>query len=189
MKKLILVMAVMLMVGGMVSMVRAGSSDTMTLTVTATSPIDVTIYATTYSFGTVVLNSTSISVTSTAVRNTSGTSIETYNLKVSADGTGWTIADSTAGDSNVRIQAIWNTDKPADAEIIDSANYNLNTAGKTCDGSTLFVGTATHDGYRVDAVGGGDEENLWFKLWTPAQSGNIAGVKTFYLTITASLSG
>ena len=188
MKRLILVMVVMLMVGGMVSMVRAGSSDTMTLTVTATSAIDVTIYATTYDFGTVALNSTSISVTSTAVRNTSGTSIETYNLKVSADGTGWTIADSTAGDSNVRIQAIWNNNKPADAEIIDSANYNLNTAGKTCDG-TLFAGTATHDGWKVHAAGGGDEENLWFKLWTPAESGNIAGVKTFYLTITASLSG
>jgi hypothetical protein len=187
MKRLIVIGAVMLMVGGMVSMVRAGSSDTMTLTVTATSPIDVTIYATTYSFGTVALNSTSISVTSTAVKNTSGTSIETYNLKVSADGTGWTIADSTGGDSKVRIQAIWNTAKPTDAEIIDSANYNLNTAGKTCDG-TLFGGTATYDGHNVSPTTS-PEENLWFKLWTPQQSGDIAGVKTFYLTITASMGG
>jgi len=184
MKKLMVIGAIMLMVGGMVSMVRAGDTDTMTLTVTVTSPIDVTIYATTYSFGTVALNSTSISVTSTAVRNTSGTSIETYNLKVSAAGTGWTIADSSGGDSNVRIQAIWNTAKPTDAEVIDSTNYNLNTAGKTCNG-TLFAGTATHDGYQVHA---NDEENLWFKLWTPQQSGSV-GAKTFYLTITASMGG
>ena len=186
MKRLIVIMAIIVMVGGMVSMVRAGDTDTMTLTVTATSPIDVTIYATTYSFGTVALNSTSISVTSTAVRNTSGTSIETYNLKVAADGTGWTIADSTAGDSQVRIQAIWNTAKPTD--ITDHQDWNLNTAGKTCNG-TLFAGTATHNGWKVHGSGGGDEENLWFKLWTPQQSGDIAGVKTFYLTITASLAG
>lgn len=182
MKKLIVIVVVMLMVGGMVSMVRAGSTDSMTLTVTATSPIDVTIYATTYDFGTVALNSTSISTTSTAVKNTASTSIETYNLRVSADGTGWTIADSTGGSSNVRIQAIWNTTKPAD--ITDSTDYNLDTAGKTCDG-TLFAGDEPHDGYSVDA---GDEENLWFKLWTPEQSGSV-GAKTFYLTITASLAG
>jgi len=185
MKRLIVIGAIMLMVGGMVSMARAGSSDTMTLTVTATSAVDVTIYATTYSFGTVALNSTSISTTSTAVKNTASTSIESYNLKVSADGTGWTIADSSGGDSNVRIQAIWNTNKPTDAEVIDSQNYNLNTAGKTCDG-TYFAGTATHDGWKEDP---GDEENLWFKLWTPEKSGNITSPKTFYLTITASLSG
>jgi hypothetical protein len=185
MKRLILVMVVMLMVGGMVSMVRAGSSDTMTLTVTATSPIDVTIYATTYSFGTVALNSTSISVTSTAVKNTSGTSIETYDLKVSADGTGWTIADSTGGNSNVRIQAIWNIAKPAD--VADDFAHNLSTSAKTCDG-TLFAGDATYDGHDVSPTDA-PEENLWFKLWTPEQSGDIVGVKTFYLTITASLAG
>jgi len=185
MKRLIVIMAIMMLVGGMVSMVRAGDTDTMTLTVTATSPIDVTIYATTYSFGTVALNSTSISVTSTAVRNTSGTSVETYNLKVSADGTGWTIADSTGGDSNVRIQAIWNIAKPSD--ITDSTNYNLNTAGKTCDG-TLFDGDETYSGYNVSPTTD-PEELLWFKLWTPEQSGDIVGLKTFYLTITASMGG
>jgi len=182
MKRLLVIMAVMLIVGGMVSVVIAVDTDTMTLTVTAISAIDVTIQPTTYNFGTVALNSTSISTTSTAVKNTSSTSIETYTLRVSADGTGWTIADSTGGDSKVRIQAIWNTTKPTD--ITDSTDYNLNTAGKTCNG-TLFAGTETHDGWKEDP---GDEEDLWFKLWTPEKSGSV-GAKTFYLTITAALSG
>ena len=182
MKRLIVIVAVIVMVGGVVSMVRAGDTDSMTLTVTATSAIEVTIYANTYDFESLALNSTSISATSTAVKNSASTSIETYTLKVSADGTGWTIADSTGGDSNVRIQAVWDTDRPAD--ITDSTDYNLNTAGKTCDGS-FFAGTEEHDGWKVDP---GDEENLWFKLWTPEQSGSV-GAKTFYLTITASLAG
>ena len=182
MKKLIVIAAVMLMVGGMVSVVRAGQTDDMTLTVTATSAIDVTIYATTYDFGTVALNTTSISTTSTAVRNTSSTSVESYNLRVSAGGSGWTIADSSGGDSNVRIQAVWDTSKPAD--ITDSTDFNLDEAGKTCNG-TLFAGDETYDGYQEPVD---EEEYLWFKLWTPEQSGSI-GVKTFYLTITASLAG
>ena len=180
MKRLIVIMAVVVLVGGMVSMVRAGSSDTMTLTVNAISAVDVTIYATTYAFGDLNLNSTSISATSIAVRNTSSTSIQKYTLKVSADGTNWTVADSTGGDSNVRIQAEWNTTRPA--SIPDSTNYNLDTAGKTCNG-TLFAGD--QDGYQVNPNG---EENLWFKLWTPEMSGYI-GAKTFYLTVTASTAG
>jgi len=180
MKRLIVIGAIMLMVVGMVSVARAGQTDTMSLTVTVSAPLDVTIYATDYNFGSVALNSTTISTTSTAVRNTSATAVETYNLKVSADGTGWTIADATGTKDNVRIQAIWNTTQPAD--ITDSTSYNLDTAGKTCNG-TLFAGDETHDGKSVDP---GDEEKLWFKLWTPSSS-ETEGEKKLYLTITASL--
>ena len=180
MKRLIVIGAIMVMVGGMVSVVRAGSSDTMTLTVTVTAALDVTIYATTYDFGTVALNSTSISTTSTAVRNTSSNAVETYNLKVSAGSSGWTIADSTGTKDYVRIQAIWNTSQPA--SITDGTSYNLDIAGKTCDG-TLFAGNETHKGKSVDP---NDQELLWFKLWTPSST-STEGTKTFYLTITASL--
>ena len=45
MKKLIVIGAIMLMVVGMVSVVRAAETDTMTLTVFVTAPLDVTIYA------------------------------------------------------------------------------------------------------------------------------------------------
>jgi len=180
MKRLIVIVGVMLMVVGMVSVVRAGQTDTMSLTVTVTAALDVTIFATDYNFGAVALNSTSISTTSTAVKNTSATAVETYELKVSAGNSGWTIADSTGTKDYVRIQAIWNTTQPA--SIADSTNFNLDTTGKTCNG-TLFAGTETHDG---DSVDPGDEEKLWFKLWTPSST-TTEGEKKFYLTITASL--
>jgi len=180
MKRLIVIGAIMLMVVGMVSVVRAGSSDTMTLTVSVTAALDVTIHATDYDFGSVALNSTTISTTSTAVKNSSSNAVETYQLKVSAGVSGWTIADSTGTKDNVRIQAIWNTAQPA--SITDSTSYNLDGAGKTCNG-TNFAGDATHDGKSVDP---GDEEKLWFKLWTPSST-TTEGQKKFYLTITASL--
>jgi len=180
MKRLIVIGVVMLVVVGMVSVARAGSSDTMTLTVFVTAPLDVTIYATDYDFGTVALNSTSISTTSTAVRNTSAAAVETYKLRVSAGNSGWTIASSTAGQNNVRIQAIWNTSQPA--TVPDNASHNLTTADQTCDGS-LFAGTGAKDG-KSESVN--EEELLWFKLWTPQQT-TTEGTKKLYLTITAIL--
>ena len=180
MKKLIVIGAIMLMVVGMVSVVRAAETDTMTLTVFVTAPLDVTIYADDYDFGTVALNSTSISATSTAVRNTSDNAVETYKLRVSAGDSGWTIASSTAGQDNVRIQAIWNTSRPAD--ITDGANWNLTTADQTCNG-VLFIGTGPKDGVSESV---NEEELLWFKLWTPEQS-TTEGTKKLYLTITAIL--
>jgi hypothetical protein len=181
MKRLIVIGAIMLMVVGMVSVARAGSSDTMSLTVTVVAALDVTIHATDYNFGSVALNSTTISTTSTAVKNSSTNAVETYELKVSAGESGWTIADSTGTKDYVRIQAIWNDAQPAD--ITDGTNWNLNEAGKTCDGTNNFVGNETHKGRSVDA---GDEEKLWFKLWTPSST-TTEGEKKFYLTITASL--
>ncbi len=181
MKRLIVIGAVMLMVVGVVSVVRAGSSDTMTLTVFVTAPLDVTIYATDYDFGTVALNSTSISATSTAVRNTSDDAVETYDLRVSPGDSGWTIATSTAGQDNVRIQAMWNSTEPA--SIPDNDAHNLAITDKTCDGANFDGGDATYGG---DSVPVDTEEYLWFKLWTPEQS-TTEGTKTLYLTITASL--
>jgi len=180
MKRLIVIGAIMLMVAGMVSVARAGSSDTMSLTVTVVAALDVTIHATDYDFGSVALNSTTISTTSTAVKNSSSNAVETYQLKVSAGVSGWTIADSTGTKDNVRIQAIWNTAQPG--SVADDTAHNLDATGKTCD-STNFAGTENHDGKSVDA---GDEEKLWFKLWTPSST-TTEGQKKFYLTITASL--
>jgi hypothetical protein len=181
MKRLIVIVGVMLMVAGMVSVARAGSSDTMTLTVSVTAALDVTIHATDYDFGSVALNSTTISTTSTAVKNSSTNAVETYQLKVSAGVSGWTIADSTGTKDNVRIQAIWNTAQPG--SVPDDTAHNLDINGKTCDGTTNFVGNETHKGKSVDP---GDEEKLWFKLWTPSST-TTEGQKKFYLTITASL--
>jgi len=181
MKKLIVIGVIMLMVVvGMVSVVRAGSSDTMTLTVFVTAPLDVTIYATDYDFGTVALNSTSISTTSTAVRNTSAAAVETYKLRVSAGNSGWTIASSTAGQNNVRIQAIWNLAQPG--SVPDNASHNLTITDQTCNG-TLFAGTGAKDGVSESV---NEEELLWFKLWTPQQT-TTEGTKKLYLTITAIL--
>ena len=181
MKKLIVIGAIMLMVVGMVSVVRAGDTDTMTLTVFVTAPLDVTIYATDYDFGTVALNSTSISATSTAVRNTSNNAVETYDLRVSPGASGWAIATSTAGQNNVRIQAMWNTSEPG--SIPDDTAHNLLATDKTCDGANFDGGDAAYGG---DSVPVDTQELLWFKLWTPEQS-TTEGTKTFYLTITASL--
>ena len=180
MKRLIVIGAIMLMVAGMVSVARAGSSDTMTLTVSVTAALDVTIHATDYDFGSVALNSTTISTTSTAVKNSSSNAVETYQLKVSAGVSGWTIADSTGTKDYVRIQAIWNTAQPG--SVADDTAHNLDIGGKTCDGAN-FVGDESHNGDSVDAT---IQELLWFKLWTPEQS-TSEGEKKFYLTITASL--
>ena len=179
MKKLIVIGAIMLMVVGMVSVVRAGTTDTMTLTVNVTATADVTIYATDYDFGTVALNSTSISTTSTAVRNTSTDgAIQTYELKVSPGSSGWTILGSTGGQNNVRIQAMWNASQPS--AITDSTDFDLDEGGKTCNG-TIFAGDQTGQ-----SVSSGVEELLWFKLWTPENS-STQGEHKFYLTITATL--
>jgi len=181
MKKLVVILGVMALVGGIVSVAGAGSTDTMTLKVSVTAPLDVTIYATEYDFGTVALNATSISGTSTAVKNTSQDAVETYELKVSPGASGWTIAGSSGGQNNVRIQAMWNSAVPA--SIPDNAANDLDEAGKTCNGTNFGGGDET---YKGDSVPVGVEEYLWFKLWTPEQS-TSEGTKEFYLTITASL--
>jgi len=181
MKKLIVVMAVMLMVVGMVSVVRAGQTDTMSLTVTVGVTLDVTIFATDYDFGNVQLNATTISTTSTAVKNSSSNAIETYTLKVSPGATGWTIADATGTVDAVRIQAMWNTTQPA--SIPDNLAHNLDEAGKVCNGTNFGGGNET---YKGDSVPKGVEEKLWFKLWTPSSSAT-EGLRKLYLTITANL--
>ena len=181
MKKLIVIAAVMLMVVGMVSVVRAGQTDTMSLTVTVGVTLDVTIFADDYDFGNVQLNATTISTTSTAVKNSSSNAIETYTLKVSPGTSGWTIADATGTVDEVRIQAMWNTTQPA--SVPDDTLHNLNAAGKVCDGSNFGGGDET---YKGDSVPTGEEEYLWFKLWTPSESAT-EGVRKLYLTITANL--
>jgi hypothetical protein len=181
MKKLIVIAVVMLMVVGMVSVVRAGSSDTMTLTVTVGVTLDVTIFADDYDFGNVQLNATSISATSTAVKNSSSNAIETYTLKVSPGTTGWTIADATGTADQVRIQAMWNTTQPS--SIPDNTLHNLDAAGKVCDGTNFGGGISPYKGDSVDAT---FQELLWFKLWTPSESAT-EGVRKLYLTITANL--
>ena len=183
MKRLIVVMAVMLMVVGMVSVVRAAdpASDTMTLTVTVGVVLDVTIFAEDYDFGNVQLNATTISTTSTAVKNSSTNAIETYTLKVSPGATGWTIANSTGTEDEVRIQAMWNTTQPS--SIPDNTLHNLDEAGKVCNGSNFGGGTSPNKGVSVPT---GVEELLWFKLWTPSES-TEEGVKKLYLTIVANL--
>ena len=126
---------------------------------------------TSYDFGAMNVNASSVSATAINIQNDSGGLVETYTMQgadASSLGAGspWTLAGSPGSDTYA-LAAEFSTARPADADG-NWGSDNLTKASATdCDDTTFGNGTHAEAGDGVSSLAGQYDRSLWFRLKTP----------------------
>ncbi len=170
-----LLVAGLLVLGlGMMQKVQAAAStDTITISVTPGLTYSVTIsspYLAGYNFGTVNLNTATLSTVAITVQN-SGTVTEYFGLTLS-NSTNWTVSSTAIGANQFTMAGYFNTaatPQPGAASVTTLINSTTAGANQFNQGTTQTPAT----NYRY----------LWLKMAMPTTSG-FTGQQTMVLSIT-----
>jgi hypothetical protein len=146
---------------------------------TATVDIKVSIQAskslsvatTSYDFGALTVNTSSVSASALVVTNDSGALIETYSIQgadavSTGGGTAWEL-DAAAGTDQFALAAQFSSARPSNADGSWGSDNLTEDAATTCDANTFGNGTPGESGAVVSPLAGQRDRNLWFRLKTP----------------------
>ena len=145
----------------------AVNPQNLDITVSINATKSLSVNATSYDFGALSVNASSVSATSIDVTNDSGALIETYTLQgananSTGGGTNWTLAATPATDTYA-LAAQFSTARPADADPSWTSD-DLTTGAITATSTVLGNGTAGESGASVNPSA---VRNLWFRMKTP----------------------
>jgi hypothetical protein len=156
-------LAAMLLIAGVA--VKSQAADTLPLDIRVQVTVSkaLTIGTTSYDYGTLNVNVSSVS-SSVLVTNTATGLVETYTIDGdnASGGNPWTLAASPGSDIYA-LAAQFSTAQPNDADG-DWTNDDLTTSPIIATDSVLGNGTAAQSGA---AVAPAATRNLWFRLKTP----------------------
>jgi hypothetical protein len=166
-KKLIIAAALLLFGFSAAPPVEAADSAALDITVYILATKSLSVNTTSYDFGGMSVNTSSVSTTSVIVTNTSTGLIETYTIQgasatSTAGGVDWILAASTGTDTYA-LSAQFSTARPADAD----GNWGtdaLTYSPQTCTSAVFGNDVAAQSGASVDP---GAQRNLWFRIKTP----------------------
>ena len=138
--------------------------------------------ATSYDFGALAVNSSSVSASAITVQNDSTVFIETYtitgaNALSDAGGTDWTLA-ATPDSDQYALAAQFSTARPSDADGSWTAD-DLTGSASTCSQTAHGNGTEAEAGSNVSPS---ENRSLWFRLKTPT-SVTDSGAHTVTVTV------
>ena len=157
-----------MLIGGFFGQAQAATSDDIDIHVKITGAKSVAVQgATTYDYGALAVNISSVSLSSITVRNDSGIFIETYtitgaNATSDTGGTDWTLA-ATAGSDQYALAAQFSDNAPNDVDG-DWSQDDLTTSAQTCTENKFGNGTEGEGGSNVPD---GADRGLWFRIKTP----------------------
>jgi len=182
MKKTLIGLLALVMLGGMVPLAQAAPSVGVTVRVTITSALDITLVSgALIDFGTRDPGAeASVATTSTVIRNTGSGINETYKMYATSP-SGWT-AGATPAHNTYVLKAAFHGSQPA-AGAFDT---NTNTLGEgsgnelTASATVLTI-DATQTGLSVPYNA---ERTIWYKFQPPATS-SLSGAQDVTVTITA----
>lgn len=146
---------------------QAATSQNLDITVSINAAKSLSVGTTSYDFGAMSVNASSVSAVAIVVTNDSGALIETYtvqgaNAASTEGGTTWTLAASP-GTDQYALGAQFSSARPADADG-SWASDALTTAAQTATATVLGNGTAGESGA---AVMPSATRNLWLRMKTP----------------------
>ncbi len=144
----------------------AVNPQSIDITVSINATKSLSVNTTTYAFGSMAVNISSVSTSSITVTNNSGSLIETYSLTganaLSVGGTNWTLAASPGTDIYA-LAAQFSTAAPNDVDASWAAD-DLTTSAIVATQTVLGNGTLAQAG---TAVVPGGVRGLWFRMKTP----------------------
>jgi len=185
MRKAIIVLGMVIMVGGVVF---AASTDTIKIKVTCAVDIQVEITETEYLFGTLNAGATSISTYGVTVKNTSSSNQEDWELKMTEPGEWTSVTYGTPGQNVYKLQAQF-SDTVGELSSWNDTSHSLRLSSDDCGDTRFGNGTALQCGYDVKNQAAGDEDRLlWFRIHMP--EGVTAGYtaeQEITVTVTAKL--
>jgi hypothetical protein len=154
-------------VAAFVTPARADDPHNLDITVYISATKSLSVNATYYDFSAMSVNTSSVSVSSITVTNTSGALIETYTLQgANAASTGggntWTLAASPAANTYA-LAGQFSTAQPNNVDG-DWSSDDLTTSAITATDTVLGNGTLAQAGASVMP---GAVRGLWFRLKTP----------------------
>ena len=158
--------AATLVVAASASKAYAVTSQGLDIHVSITATKSLSTSATSYDFGALSVNVSSVS-SSIVVTNASSALIETYRLQGAnatsdSGGQAWTLAGSTGTDTYA-LAAQFATSQPSDADATFTSD-DLTSSAVTCT-DTVF-GNGTH-AQAANGISPSATRNLWFRLRTP----------------------
>ena len=162
---------------------QAALSDNMDIHVSINGNKSVLVVGTTsYDYGALDVNTSSVSASSFTIRNDSTVFIETYTLTGAnaisdSGGTDWTLNSSAAADQYA-LAAQFSDNAPADLDG-SWASDDLTTGAQTCSTTAFGNGTEAEAGSNV-AVSA--DRGLWFRIKTPT-SVTDSGAHTVTVTV------
>lgn len=130
------------------------------------------VNTTSYDFGALAVNTSSVSANGLIVTNDSGALIETYTLLAGdaisdLGGQDWTLASST-GPNQYALAAQFSNSRPNNNNV-DWSNDDLSSSVQSCSATQFGNGTQNESGYQVSPTVGLNTRNLWFRIKTPDQ--------------------
>ncbi len=155
------------------STARAADNAAIQILVSVTGTKTVNVSTTSYNFGPLGVNASSVSATAITVTNGSTELVETYQLQ-GANATGgttpWILDSSTGTADHYMLAAQFSSGQPAD----DDASWgsdDLNLTAQMCTATVLGNGTAGESGA---GVASGANRSLWFRIQTPTTASDSA---------------
>ena len=157
-----------LTVVGFATRARAANPQSLDIHVSINTSKSLTANTTTYDFGALGVNVSSVS-SPIIITNNSGALIETYRIQGAnalsdAGGQSWTLASST-GTDQYALAAQFSSAQPTNADGTWSTD-DLTTSAQTCTSTVFGNGTAAESGESVSATAS-NARNLWFRMRTP----------------------
>ena len=145
----------------------AVNPQSLDITVSINATKSLSVNTTTYGFGALAVNISSVSLSSITVTNDSGALIETYTLQgangISVGGTNWTLAASPGTDI-YSLAAQFSTAAPDDVDAAWASDDLTTSAIVATTGGVLGNGNAAQAGAAVVPSG---IRGLWFRIKTP----------------------
>jgi len=182
MKKTLIGLLALLMVGGMVSLAQAAETAEVIVRVTITTAIGIELVSGgLIDFGPMAAGASEVVLsTSTVIRNDGTGASQTY--KMSADSPGDWIAGSSATHNTYVLQAAFSSSEPAsgnfdaphDNVLIEDTDNIASNAALTIDGT-----------YTGANVAWDESRSIWYKFQPPSSS-SVTGPQDITVTITAT---
>ena len=149
----------------------AASTQSVDIHVSVTVTKSLSIGTTSYNFGGLSVNTSSVSAAALLVTNDSVALIENYTLQAGnaasvGGGVPWTLASST-GTNQFALQAQFSTARPANSDS-SWANDSLSATAAPCSNDDSFGNnTSGQSCFQVSPISGQKDRNLWFRIKTP----------------------
>lgn len=126
---------------------------------------------TTYDFGKLNINTSSVTATAIVVTNDSTALIETFTLRAGdaisdTGGVNWVLSPST-GPNQYTLDAQFGTSRP-NTNDENWTDDDLTTGNQICSPTHFGNGTPEESGENVSPQAGDNSRNLWFRIKTPS---------------------
>jgi hypothetical protein len=146
----------------------ATPSASLDIHVSINASKSLTLGTTSYDFGALAVNTSSVSAAAIVVTNDSGSLQETYTLQGAnaTGGSGWTLNTTTGTADNYVLGGMFSTAQPTNDPATWSSSL-MTTSAVACSATQFGNGTAAESGLNVSPLTASKNRNFWLRMITP----------------------